>query len=171
MKKAIYMAVVFLIIAFGGSAYMNYLASGKLVLPFAQFFEGKSAGQMLEGMKDKATNVGKEASAKVTGKDTSPKVYKWQDKNGQWHYSSTAPQNSQKAQQVTIKKNQNVIDSVKVELPAEPEQAQTTAKPVIKKPNPYSPSQVKETIDAAKNMQKMVDERAAQQKAVLDSLK
>jgi len=48
---------------------------------------------------------------------------------------------------------------------------QTTAKPVIKKPNPYSPSQVKETIDAAKNMQKMVDERAAQQKAVLDSLK
>jgi len=86
MKKAIYMAVVFLIIAFGGSAYMNYLASGKLVLPFAQFFEGKSAGQMLEGMKDKATNVGKEASAKVTGKDTSPKVYKWQDKNGQWHY-------------------------------------------------------------------------------------
>lgn len=169
MKKAIFMGFVFLVLAFGSTSYMNYLNSGKMVLPFANFFQGKSAESLLGDLKDTAASATEEISSKVPAKSNVNKVYKWQDEQGQWHYGSKAPEEAANAKALSINPNQNVMQAVKV---PEPEVAAEPKKPAqaVVKPNPYSPAQVKETIEEAKNVQNLLNERLEAQNKALETL-
>ncbi len=170
MKKAIFMGIVFLVLAFGSTSYMNYLNSGEMVLPFSHLFKGFSAESVVDGLKDKASSAAEDVNVGGKLKSDTQQVYKWQDANGQWHYGNKAPEEVANAKSVIINKNQNIIDSVKVPEPKE-KAVQTNNNAVgIKKPNPYSPAQVKKTIDDAKNVQNMLDERLELQQKALKGL-
>lgn len=164
MKKIIFMAVAFLVMSFGGMSYMSYLSTGAFNLPFTSFFQNLSTDSVVEGIKEGASSVG--SKAKLSDKpETSQQVFKWKDSQGQWHYGSKPPEGIN-AKSVKINKDQNIIDAVVAPKPKKETETTASAQPIVK-PNPYSPAQVKKTIDDAKNVQNLINERFEKQKKIL----
>lgn len=130
--------------------------------PMAFFESGFSMGSS-EFSKLKARAPSNLSSA-VTDKKI--QVYKWRDENGVMQFSNTPPLNANNAEQVSLDPNSNVIQAVKVPVKEEPAQVvQTTTKPA----NPYSVKGMKKTIDDARNVEKLMQQRHEQQQKALGS--
>ena len=100
--------------------------------------------------------------------DEKVQVYKWRDKNGVMQFSNTPPPAESNAEQIVLDPNSNVVQAVKVpvkkEVPAH--KPATTAKAS----SPYSIKGMKKTIDGAKGVEKLLQQRDAEQQKLLDNI-
>ncbi|MEJ6474959.1 DUF4124 domain-containing protein [Pseudoalteromonas piscicida] len=99
------------------------------------------------------TNEGQEVKESV-------KVYRWQDENGQWHYSDKPnPAGHSQAYQIDEDKITVVAaeDTSILTRKSSQEPSKTTSTAL---PTALNPAAVKQVMDDAKNVQKLMDERA-----------
>lgn len=99
-------------------------------------------------------------------KDTAPvdgtRVYKWQDSNGNWQFSSEPPPQGIASSMTVYRSEANVVQAQKPPPPApEPESPTNTEVPTG--PAPLlpitNPQRVKQLMDDAKNIQNLMDQR------------
>ena len=161
MKKLVFSMIVLL-----GAlvVYPSYMYGDK---GFDLLAEAK---QWFNQVGDEVQNV--DVLAPVSSKNVD--IYKWQDEKGVWHFSDT--QNTQKnAQVVTVNSDTNVIQAVKPIPTTVEESSGSSGESAAEKedgesPLPYSPADVRDLIDDAKNIQNKLDERAQQQQELLNNL-
>jgi hypothetical protein len=97
------------------------------------------------------------------------KVYKWQDKNGAWHFSNQPPPEGVASKVVTYRSDTNVTQAPQAATESTP--AQQATKPATATPPADSnipllpitdPERVKQLIDDAKNVQQLVNQHQQQ---------
>jgi len=130
----------------------------------------------------------KSLSATSVRTDRDVTVYKWVDENGRTHFGEKPPV-GEVAETMELKTNTNVMKAVKV---PEPEQEEdgfggtviSLGKSSASKSdsededeasdggleNPYSPEGIKNLIDNAKNVSKMMNQRQKQQQNVINGI-
>ena len=90
------------------------------------------------------------------------RVYKWQDDQGQWHFSS-APPNPDLAEEVEIGEI-NLMDAY---VPPAEVEAETTAISQLSTGSvTATPNQVKEMMDTVTNLQETIDQRKVDMDAI-----
>ena len=151
MKKAIFSVCVITIIAFGAMTYLSYLSTGQVVFPMAGVLSNISDG------------------VKQTKSSSPTTLYKWQDAQGQWHYSEQPPASGE-VSTVTVNPQANIIQAppVKEKKPAAAAAKVSSADQPVETVNPYNPAQVRQTIEDAKNVEKLLQDRAQQQEAIIN---
>lgn len=109
-------------------------------------------------------------------------VVRWQDENGQWHYSDARPDTASSTETMSINLKQNVVAAFKAPPEPEPEIAETTqedaegqqasaeetelpSSPLEMLP---TPDNVKNLVNSANNIQPMLDQRKRQQDAIVN---
>jgi hypothetical protein len=98
------------------------------------------------------------------------KVYKWQDKDGEWHFSNHPPAEGVARKVIIYRSDTNVIQSPKTSpKPAKPSQPsgepETTASPLM----PITdPDKVKKLMDDAKNIENLLQDRQEQMDKRID---
>ena len=90
------------------------------------------------------------------------RVYKWQDEQGQWHFSN-APANPELAEEIEIGEI-NLMDAYGP--PAEVEQGAAAAPGLAMGSITATPNQVKEMMDTVTNLQETIDQRHADLDAI-----
>lgn len=95
-------------------------------------------------------------------------VYKWQDENGQWHFSSAPPADVTDAETMELDGDINIMQAPPVERT---QQAAASSHEVALPSGPMtvSPDQVKDMMETVTNLQETVDQRKADVDAVLPS--
>lgn len=169
MWKIILMAVLLC----GGLNYAAYLSTGRSL--FSISLEkvwamtanlGQNAADALGSLKADAPEV-----------ETSQVIYKWTNEEGVLQYSNAPPPAGTPAQIVKPDPDANLILAVPVPESA-PEPAHVTTgsgdgeKPVADagEPFPYSPEQIKKTVEDARDAQRIMNERLQQQQQILENL-
>src|SRR5690554_505670 len=95
-------------------------------------------------------------------KGTQQNVYKWQDEQGQWHLSDTAPKGIE-FETVRVNSASNVIPSVK--LPNESAEGESQSKPKLSPDKPafvpatVNPMQIPELIHQAQDVERLLQVR------------
>lgn len=92
---------------------------------------------------------------------TTTTVYKWQDEEGQWHFSNTPPKELI-AEEMEISSDINLMDAYVP--PPEPEQQQAAASAMPQIPGgaiTATPEQVQEMMETVTNLQETIDQRKA----------
>lgn len=87
-------------------------------------------------------------------------VYKWQDEDGQWHFSNQPPEVPDGAETMELSGDINLMESV--EIPEKRQQPTTTASastPSFTGPMTVAPEQVKEMMETVNSLQQSVDDR------------
>ena len=104
-----------------------------------------------------------DGAAEPAGPETTT-VYKWQDENGQWHFSNT-PQDMANAETMELSSDINIMDAVAIpeDEPAKPQQTGVGAQAGVMT---ASPEQVKEMMETVTNLQETVDQRKADMDAM-----
>ena len=147
MKKLAIKVVFVVLILFGLSNYGLYLTTGKT--PFSNF-SSPLPNASLQDLKPELPK----------GNDT---AYKWTDEKGVVHYSSEPPPDLAKAEKLDVDPDTNLIQGV--EAPVAPVQTATNQAPTLT--NPYSAEGIQQTLDKARNVQKILDERHKEQKKLM----
>ena len=92
-------------------------------------------------------------------------VYKWQDDDGQWHFSTTLPA-QQVVEEMELSGDINIMEAYVP--PPEEVIAQTSAAPSMPTgPLSVSPDQLKDMMETVNNLQDTVDQRKANIDAVV----
>lgn len=94
------------------------------------------------------------------------KVYKWQDEDGVWHFDEVPA--GEYAEELMIEPV-NTIDYSEG-LPVVVETQDRSSQGSGQTPNPYSADGIQDLLKKAQDVQKVLDERAAQQQSALDDL-
>ena len=102
----------------------------------------------------------------VTDKNVT--VYQWVDEHGQKHFSSTPPVGQKQVDTVKLSPDANVVQAIK--LPEEEEEKPRRSQVTSVRSNPYSPEGVKELMQDTQELSNMMNERAAEQQKMLDSI-
>lgn len=100
-------------------------------------------------------------------------VHKWQDANGQWHYSDEAPEGAE-SETLVVDPDVNVMDAVPVNktgqtidnTPAETDSTEIS-QPLIPLP---TPGRVKESLQKTRDAKQQVEDRNQAQKEALDDI-
>lgn len=122
---------------------------------------------------------------KARSDDTPPgkvAVYRWQDADGQWHFSS-APPEGVAAEKVHVSTRINIMPAPEESGTSkyDPEQSRTSPQwapvtsvqsaPASKGANPYSMEGAQQLLEKARNVQELVDQRKAQQDQAVENLR
>ncbi len=111
----------------------------------------ESLGDLLPGAAPEVQNLAPSAPATV---------YKWQDEDGQWHFSNTPPENGV-AEEMELSGDINIMEAyVPPEEPTGTETAAATGIP--SGPMTATPDQVREMMETVTNLQETMDERKAE---------
>jgi len=93
-------------------------------------------------------------------------VYKWQDENGQWHFSSAPPADVADAETMELDGDINIMQAPPPGM-TQQAAAPSNALALPSGPMTVSPDQVKEMMETVTNLQETVDQRKADVDAVL----
>jgi len=98
-------------------------------------------------------------------------LHRWQDANGEWHYSDQAPEHA--SEQVHIDPNINVIQAPSTPPPAKSAPTRDTShvepKPVEPlKPSILNPGSLKDAVDETRNVREQVEQRHRDQQKRLN---
>lgn len=96
---------------------------------------------------------------------TQAQVYRWQDKNGQWHFSDQQPKGGS-AQVMHLDMSANIIESAKQAKPATKEAS--AAAPSVPSSPVLSPTQAAKALEQAKQVQGLMDDRQRQLDAAIE---
>ena len=162
MKKLIIKMAMMLFIGLGILNYLFYLKTGKNPLANIDFSLPSMDSMSVDKIKSALPDVKIPSLGDKEGSPTT--VYKWTDGQGVTHYTQEEP-TTQPAKALTVDPNTNIIQA---DIPTQPEPkaAQVKAesdyapapKPVLTLP---TPSNTKQLIEDAKNVQTLMNERAA----------
>ena len=153
--------------------YAAYLQTGRSLWPFFADKISAKLADLKKGTSETLDSV-QETATPGSVKQT---IYKWTDTDGVLQYTSEPPPEGISAEIVKVDPNANLIQAVKAPEPeqeavsvaaAPTETEKTPAGPDI--PFPYTPEQIKKTMDDAKNVQKMMNDKADKQQQILDNL-
>ncbi|MFC6635112.1 DUF4124 domain-containing protein [Microbulbifer taiwanensis] len=92
-------------------------------------------------------------------------VYKWQDSDGNWHFSDKAPEDLGAVVQSHEIKQLNTLPAVQVQ-PAETEEVEQPSEMALPSPTTISPKQISQLIEDAKALQ----QKAKARQQALDEL-
>lgn len=159
MQKLIFKCVVMLIVVVGASNYMMYITTG--TSPFSGFSWSKWRDKVPSFNTPSLDNL-----SPISGKQ---KVYKWVDEHGVTQYSTEAPPQTTPTQTLELDPNTNIVQSVRMPE-ATPEETNNSPQVALPEGPIYSPDNIKQLMDNAKNVQKLLDERHQNQQKALDSL-
>ncbi|HEX5055705.1 MAG TPA: DUF4124 domain-containing protein [Gammaproteobacteria bacterium] len=174
MRRLVLKAVMMTVVIFGAVNYMAYLQTGRSLLPL--WFDKTLA--RLSGFKESATKVLDSVKEEAPHEAVvSQVIYKWTDAEGVLQYTNTPPPEGVSAEVVKVDPNANLIQAVPVPGQEESAPVPVADAPANKEvpeapqaPFPYSPEQIKKTMDDAKKAQQMMNEKMEKQKQILDSL-
>ncbi|WP_158070138.1 DUF4124 domain-containing protein [Motiliproteus sp. MSK22-1] len=184
----IFKVVLLVLVVLGAGNYLVYWQTGTLAfdyrkLSFANIVEEvRNFSLQLpdisldtqKGMTNKSDD-----SENARGSKTKDKIYKWVDENGVTQLSSTPPPVGQEAQLLLIDPDTNVIQNRAVNLAAGSSSAFdqrgktniTTGSGSQSKGQNYSPTEVKQLMDDARNVQNLLDERFENQRKIIEQQK
>lgn len=166
VKKLALKVFMYGFVFFGLSLYAGYLMTGRLpsyVTNIGSFLSGartQTGGQPnwsdIGSLKPKEGAENGNYEVMQGGKTT---IYKWQDANGRWQYGERAP-------------STGTATKIEIATPPPPQapsaqennsqQAATSHRAEL--PNPYSPEGVKEIMDQAHDVQRLMNQRNSQLK-------
>lgn len=92
-------------------------------------------------------------------------VYRWQDKDGHWHFSDQEPKNGA-AQVMKLDMSANIIESAKQAKPVAKEAP--AAAPTVPSIPVLSPTQAAKALEQAKQVQGLMDNRQRQLDAAIE---
>jgi hypothetical protein len=161
LKKLLLKAVMFGFVMFGLSLYAGYLVTGRLP-PFIERFRGFLPESRAAGVQPNWSNIGA-LKHKTTAQDGNYEVvqggktviYKWQDANGHWQYGERAP-----ATGAHVTRQEIVIPATRVPV-AKAATHESATNSNAENPglvNPYSPDGVKQIMDKAHDVQRMMNQ-------------
>lgn len=147
--------IIFIIVAIAGAVFYGLNPSGDNSAP------------LLRGL-GKVKSLTQQATPEAPVETV---VYKWQDKNGEWHFSNHPPPEGAAASTTTYRSDINVVAPPQAESP--PTQESPAAKladnPGIPSLLPITdPDRVKKLINDAKNVQNLADDRQHQLDQIID---
>jgi hypothetical protein len=171
--RLLFKTIMMTVVMFAVVNYAAYLKTGRSLWPF---FADKISAKLAQLKKDAGETVNsvQETAAPESAKQI---IYKWTDTDGVLQYTSEPPPQGISAEIVKVDPNANLMKAVKAPEPepepvpvaaAPAEQEKTPAGPDI--PFPYTPEQIKKTMDDARNVQKMMNDKAEKQQQILDQL-
>lgn len=166
-KKIIFKVLMMLVIFIGLGSYGAYLTGQPIPIFNSQNLAGIKA--KFANMMDSArpSNIAKTAQSAVEG-EPEKLFFKWKMPDGQTHFGDKPSVGALNIEVIRGKDLRgNTVAATKIPEP-EPEKPQASNDANI--PNPYSPEGVKEIMDKAKNVQKLMDERMQQQKDAMGAL-
>jgi len=114
---------------------------------------------------DSASGLGELGNA-VMEKDVT--VYQWKDANGVTHFGGTPPTGQGNYETKQIHANTNLMQAHK--SAAEEEESKPSGPRVAKVGSVYSPEGVKDLIDDTKGLKEQMDQRAAEQEKLMESI-
>lgn len=91
--------------------------------------------------------------------------YKWQDAQGQWHYTDKAP-NDIESSQISVRSDTNIIRSVPVAQPASSKPSQQPATKHL--PAALNPAQAMKALEDAKHAKQAMEQRQQQLDSALN---
>ncbi|PCK02945.1 MAG: hypothetical protein COA42_21605 [Alteromonadaceae bacterium] len=160
MNKLIIKVVFMVVFMVGLTSYMTYVQTGKS--PFD--FSNMSAPDISLNA-DSIKGLLPSGGGAESGKDV---FYKWVDDDGLTQYTQVPPPEHIKAEVIALDPNMNVIQGVKPK--ARVETAKKKRQIGQMDGSVYSPGNMKRLMDDAKNVEKVLNDRAEQQKQMLDGL-
>ena len=167
-KKLVFKVVMMLMIFMGLGSYGAYLSGQPIPI-----FNSKnlvSIKSKLSGMIDSAKpeNIAKTAKSAVEG-EPEKLFFKWKSPDGQTHFGDKPSPDALNIEVIRGKDLRgNTVAATKIPEPEpEKEQASNSGSSM---PNPYSPEGVKEIMDKAKNVEKLMQDRAEQQEKMMREL-
>ena len=129
--------------------------------PMSFFESGVSSGMSeFKALKAKAP---KNLTSVVTNEKV--QVYKWRDEHGVVQFSNTPPLESKKVERVELNPNKNIVKAIKVPVKEEPKAVAQTDMPT-----PYSVKGMKKVVNDAKGVEKLLQQRHADQQKMMDGL-
>lgn len=145
-----------------------------VLLPFT-FLKGKDGRPLMSLDRLKAPKLEMPALPKAPGKPKQDLIYRWTDGEGVIHFTNTPPPPGVEYTVKGYDPNTNLIQSVQPEKPEEPA-PRKAVQAATKKPseglegigNPYSVEKVEKLMEDAKNVQKLLEDRAKRQEALID---
>ena len=157
ITKLVFKCLFSILLFFGIANVLSYMSTGKPIFSKDDLFFWRNW---------------QNPTATITPRinpSTTTEVYKWKDENGVTHYSSEEPPAHLLSQKLAVNPNTNLIQGDRSE--PEPEQAQQESKqePTIQGPL-YHPDTIKELTDKAKDVERLLQERAEQQEKILEGL-
>ncbi len=166
IKHLLIKSFLMLAIFMGGGAYLAYLKGvdvGSLLSRFADLPSLSGLGELdVETLSiDSETREGDTRVLKA-GRQ---RVYKWQDRDGQWHYTQTRPPPDAVAEtSMDLDPNLNVIAGMRPKPPVEeeaPDEAPGKGKDLSEAlpDSPYSPETIKKMFEDAQALQEKLNER------------
>ena len=175
LKRLLFRSSVLLVIMIGGGAYLAYIKGVDVAALTGRLFSFAGLGDFnLETLRVDSESIEDDTRVLQAGKQ---RVYKWQDKHGQWHYTQIRPPADALAvQSMDLDPNQNVIAGFEVKpvddetTPEEPpiRRAEPEKQPdELISGNPYSPETIKQLFEDAKGLQEALGERYKAQEQLL----
>lgn len=171
MMKTVMMAVLFI----GGLNYAAYLYTGRSLLPVWLEKTQAMLVNVRQGASDSLDSLKEQATADVPPGQV---IYKWTNADGVPQYSNDPPPEGVNARIVQVDSNANLIRAVSLpeSAPEPPSAAQTgsgdggQAAAGPDKTFPFSPEQVKKTMEDAREARQSLNEGMEQQRRILENL-
>ncbi len=164
VTKLIIKIVIMLVIVTGMSNYVMYIMTGKT--PFSSI-DFSLPNFSFSSLKSEVGEITGDIGATVPGVPSDNQtVYKWVDANGVTQYTSEPPPAGQEFTSLNLDPNTNIVQGLKPKTPeAAPE------KPAADMPQaPMMPSNAKQLIEDAKNVQNLLNERFEKQEEALKNI-
>ena len=138
-----------------------------LILAMAgPFFMRGPDGQPLMRLSDVTQKIKSWMSSNSSSSSGRPvKVHRWQDENGQWHYSDEAPE--QDSEVISVDPNTNVIQATPVAAPA-PVEAAAEPEKEKQEPKTTEPPSVFDAVDETNKVKEELEKRNKMLKQQLD---
>jgi hypothetical protein len=173
VMRLVLKAFMLTVIIFGLVNYAAYLQTGKSFIPM---WLDKTMAR-IERFKQGASEALGSAKAPVTQDASAGIIYKWTDAGGFLQFTDVPPPEGIQAEIIKVDPNTNLIPAVAAPQPesealpvaaAPTEQDKTPASPDM--PFPYTPDQIKKTMDDARKAQQMMNDKLQKQQQILDQL-
>jgi hypothetical protein len=173
VMRLLFKALMMTVIMFAIVNYAAYLQTGRSLWPY---FADKISARLADLKKDAGETLDsvQETAAPGSAKQI---IYKWTDTDGVLQYTSEPPPEGMSAEIVKVDPNANLMQAVKAPEP-EPEPVSVASAPAAPGktpagpdiPFPYTPEQIKKTMDDARNVQQMMNDKAEKQQQIMDQL-
>ncbi|MFC3033683.1 DUF4124 domain-containing protein [Pseudoalteromonas fenneropenaei] len=166
MKYASYFFILLMLVAVA-SLFMLKRPDGKTWLSFSALSESSQQmfDEQLHTLKQSSATLLEQAKSVVDSNDNSaqqpnPTIYSWQDAQGVWHYSDR-PNPAGPSQTLELDPSRITVIPAESQLPAAQVKSSTPAKSDIGLTT-LNPQAIKQTLQDAKNVQQLMDERQKQ---------
>ena len=153
----------------GVAAYVGYLKTGTSVW---RLWEDRTAGKVV-AVKERIAQAWHSVRSAAVQDDVGTVIYKWVDIDGVLQYSNVLPSPDIAVEVVVIDPQANLVPAIVAPARGMDNKVAVESSTDGNKPTsllPYTPEQLKESLDDARNAQQMMNQKLEHQQQVLDKL-